>query len=528
VPGWGDGSTGNYVLNILVQPHTGVPHVLSVTRDDGNQPGGSPARFVVHFDEPVNGQQLAYEAYQNYQSGGLNQMPAFFIECPGGPFYPRLESYNDATNTATFVMLDGLPSGTYELHLSGANGLQDLAGNPLVGNGGNNGDYVYSFTFNDPARSAGSDLQHRYNLDPNNDPQNLGVLFPNELLAPVTSNGNSFTGVVISRDSTLQPPGTSVADAGDVYEIQVLQAQTYVFNLIDYSAAPVQGNISLFLSTDPAGNAVLPAMAEYLLDPGVYYVHVVGWQPADAGKVKYDVNIAMIGNPERPTPLTIGPAPAARLRVVATLPPPPLSSVPSNGQTNQGTPSSGSIPGGVLVALGSGPLGPGGTIAEVRKVLPGLEVLDGVVAQAPRFLRTEEFVQLVSLLQTLEHTGGDQGTAESTEKDSVNHTGTTLSIPFLPWNEAVDLLFRWWTRVEQQVNDVTDPVTADDGETEEFDLQAEETAVSAADPCLLALAAGGLFLVGVPGRLPRNRKDNPLTRKRDKYYRPGLTEPNSP
>ncbi len=45
-----------------------------------------------------------------------------------------LESYDPATDTATFVLLDALPDGDYQLHLSGADGLADLGGNPLVGN----------------------------------------------------------------------------------------------------------------------------------------------------------------------------------------------------------------------------------------------------------------------------------------------------------------------------------------------------------------------------------------------------------
>jgi hypothetical protein len=75
------------------------------------------------------------------------------------------------------------------------------------------------------------------------------------------------------------------------------------------------------------------------------------------------------------------------------------------------------------------------------------------------------------------------------------------------------------------VADVSDPVAAQDGETEEFDLQAEETAATADDSGLLALAAGGLFLAGMPGWLPQAGKDNPPARKWGRSYRPGLKEP---
>jgi hypothetical protein len=498
-PGWGDGSTGTYVLNFLIQPHQGAPHVISVTRDDGNQPGASPARFTVQFDEPVNMQQLAYDAYQAYTRGGPNQMPAIFIDGSGGPYFPRLESYDDATNTATFVMLNGLPSGSYELHLSGANGLEDLAGNLLVGNDAASGDYVYSFTVNDPVRSGVNDPQHRYNRDPNTDPQNLGVLFPQELVAPLTINGDSsFFGVDITRDPSLYPPGTSTADTQDVYEFQVLQSQTYVVNLLDHSPSPLGGTFSLFLSTDAAGKNALAMAREYQLDPGVYYIHVGGWNPADAANIKYDLNIAMLGNPERPTALTIGAAPAARLRVVSTLLPPPPSTTSSS--IDQGNHGPGNIPSNILVDLGAGSLGGSGTVGNLRAVVAGLDVLDRVVAQAPRFLGTEEFVQLVALFQTLDHTGDEMSEAV-TEKIRVDHSGASFSLPAFPWNEVVEFLFRFWlgdTLVDHPRTDVSDAATLQESQTEDLDEQALDTAAPAGDSTLAGLAVGGMFLMSIP------------------------------
>src|SRR5262249_35779974 len=149
---------GPYVLNLQLTPHQAVPQVVSVTRDDGIQPGASPARFVVQFSEPVNVQQLAFMAYQEYVVSGQFQLPGGFIQGPGpNLIFPRLENYDAASNTATFIMFDGLPSGAYQLHLSGANGLRDLADVPLAGNDPVSGDFVYSFTVHDPVRDSPND-----------------------------------------------------------------------------------------------------------------------------------------------------------------------------------------------------------------------------------------------------------------------------------------------------------------------------------------------------------------------------------
>jgi hypothetical protein len=498
-PGWGD-STGTYVLNFMVQPHQGTPHVVSVSRDDGIQPGGSPAFFTVQFDEPVNVQQLAYQAYQTFFHGGQDQMPAVYVEGPGGPYFPRLESYDPATNTATFIMLDGLANGPYRLHLAGGvNALHDLAGNPLAGNGWANGDYVFDFTVNDPAQAPGSNPQIRFNQDPNTDPQNLGIMFPLELLAPVTINGNSFTGVVITRDLASHPSATPAADTQDVYEIQVLHSQTYVLSLDNQTPDGLVDLGCPVISTDPAGKNVVPEAAEYDLDPGIYYIHIGSWDAADAGKVKYDLHISMVGSPERPTPLTLGAAPAISIHVVSNVPPPPPPTSPPSspsGQTN-----SGNIPSTVLVSLASGSLGSNsaGNIGTARSVLPGVDVLDRVVAQAPRFLRQEELLQVVSLLQTLDHTNEDEATENPAEKPPAdNSTGSPFAS--IPWQETVETFFRWWTAMEQQMMQVSDPVDGEESQLEEFGEELDETGMVAPDSGLAALALGGLLLSGLHGR----------------------------
>ena len=107
-------------------------------------------------------------------------------------------------------MLDRLPNGVNELHLSGSGptGLTGLGGNPLIGNDPS-GDYVVSFIVADAAVPA--DPLNRSQDTPNNSPgtaQDLGVLFPREVQSGVTVSG------------TLAPSG-----AGDSYTVQLLESQ---------------------------------------------------------------------------------------------------------------------------------------------------------------------------------------------------------------------------------------------------------------------------------------------------------------
>ncbi len=111
-----------------------------------------------------------------------SSVKAVYVEgADGTKYFPRFDSYDSATNQATFVMLDALPNGDYELHLSGAAGLADLGGNELVGNDPSCGDYVVPFTVDAPARgTAGNPLEWN-DQEPNdniNDPQDLGVPLP--------------------------------------------------------------------------------------------------------------------------------------------------------------------------------------------------------------------------------------------------------------------------------------------------------------------------------------------------------------
>ena len=84
-------------------------------------------------------------------------------------------------------MLDGLPNGSYSLHLSGPGGLTDLGGNPIVGNDPS-GD-ASSVRGAGPIRDISGNMTDGYTIVSQAGTgvtQNLGVLFPEELQAGVT------------------------------------------------------------------------------------------------------------------------------------------------------------------------------------------------------------------------------------------------------------------------------------------------------------------------------------------------------
>ena len=181
--GW---STGPYLLNLLVQSAPDPPRVVSSWPSSGQVLDQAPTQLTVQFSEPINIQQLAFQAFEtSYQA----TLPQVYIEGPDGTrVYPRFLSYNRATNTATFQMLDGLANGSYALHLSGPGGLADFGGNPLVGNDPS-GDELIPFVVDGPDRAVSGNMTDGYSITSETtqeNPQPIGVLFPDELQAGVT------------------------------------------------------------------------------------------------------------------------------------------------------------------------------------------------------------------------------------------------------------------------------------------------------------------------------------------------------
>src|SRR5439155_26222943 len=125
----------------------------------------SPTTYLTfQFSEAVNLLQLA-----QIPAIPVGTMAAVYVQGSNETkYYPRLTSFDAATNQATFVMLNGLANDSYELHMSAALGLADLADNALVGNDPS-GDYVVHFTVNGPAQATGTNPLLWSDTEPNDD-----------------------------------------------------------------------------------------------------------------------------------------------------------------------------------------------------------------------------------------------------------------------------------------------------------------------------------------------------------------------
>ncbi len=319
---------GAYVLNLLVQPAPSPPHVISTSITPGSTLGAPPEQFTVSFDQPMN---LAQIAFQSFQATALNStltayatVPAVYIAGTGGIDYvPRFVSYDAATNQATFQMLNALPDGSYQLHLSGPNGLADLGGNPLVANDPS-GDYVVPFTVNAPPRGVGGNPLLYNDQEPNDtiaQAQNLGPLFPDELVS----------GVTLNRDFS-QAPAQAPHDTTDVYAFQILLDRTYNFTIVGSGSS---GGFTLALE-DASGQLVPSSSSGGLLAselaPGTYFLVVGGWTSTQAPGVSYQLTISMATQNDNAPPLVAGPAPAMAIELAVS--PSPTSPTPSSTPTS--------------------------------------------------------------------------------------------------------------------------------------------------------------------------------------------------
>jgi hypothetical protein len=377
-------SVGEYVLNFLVYADQTPPRVTAATLQNGAVLDHPPTHLVVQFSEPVNLQQLAYQAYQ--QAAVDMVRPVVIRGMDGTAYYPRLVATDPVTNRATFLMLDGLQHGAYRLHLSGGLGLTDFAGNPLVHNHPS-GDYVIHFTVTGSARGTPENPLLWLAQEPNDDlaqPQVLGVLFPHEFQA----------GVTVSRDPRQRPEGAP-ADTADHYQFEVLQEQNYLF-LVTSSALPSGIQLTLF---DSAGNQLDAAIQgdgsglQAALQPGIYTLRVDGWTPHQAGDVNYHLVLSIGGASDNPPPLTAGPVPALRIRFVTDAPPPPRAVLP-NLSSGSYTPVG--IPPNLLVALGTGPVG--GISSEGNE--PRRSPADRVSIQRPDSQFVQRLMASTLLIQT--------------------------------------------------------------------------------------------------------------------------------
>ncbi len=348
------GSVGSYVVDLLVYADNVAPQVVGhvfnvpglgeVELSDGhveNVPH-APTFLNVQFSESVNVQQLANAAFSSVDP---NSARAVFIEGSDGTrYFPRLQSYDAETETARFLMLDGLPNGEFELHVSGALGLTDLAGNPLVSNDAS-GDHVTRFVVADTSPVADARL---HNNAAGNDSletaQDLGVLFPHDLQSGVT--------LVRSAATNADQP----ADSADFFRLELLQSQSYFFTLSNFGAGSPPA-IKVLNDADqivrlvslPGGKGVLG-----FLPAGNYVLRLGPWDTTSAANVTYQVDIELGGASENPTPLTSGATPAVGIRLAGHGPAPVfVPPVAVDVSQTQVAP----IPSGLLAGLNAPALG---------------------------------------------------------------------------------------------------------------------------------------------------------------------------
>ncbi len=297
---------------MLVQPAPTPPQVVSTSPAAGATLTQLPTQVVVTFDQPMN---LAQLALQQYQVSSQDNISAVYIEGADGTQYPlRLDSYDAATDTATFDLLDALPDGNYQLHLSGAAGLTDLGGNPLVGNDPS-GDYVVPFTVDAPRAATG------------------GTRWSGATRSPMTTSAIPRISASSSRTSS-RPASRSRAipartrqapqDTADVYQFQVLLDRVYAVTLVGEQVPP---GVTLSLTvTTPSGQIVLnswpgsPTLDGELV-PGTYLLVVNGWDSSQAADVSYQVSLTMITQDDNAPPLVSGPAPAVAIQLDSVAPP---------------------------------------------------------------------------------------------------------------------------------------------------------------------------------------------------------------
>jgi hypothetical protein len=360
-------TTGFYDLNVAVGPLQASAQVSSVSMQltlssqsitpiqAGSVLSAPPAQLLIQFSGPLTQQQLAVLAFDSTLEG--TAAPVYFLDQKDGScVIPSFESYDPVKHQASFLMLDRLQNDPYQLHLAGSLGLAGT--DPL-------NDFVLPFSVQDSGHPANPNLPART--------RDLGILFPNDLQAGVTIAG------------AINPAGTNRADNSDYYQFQILQSQTYQLGFT--SSHP---NLQLTLNGNLLQTGALP-----MLDPGTYVLGVVG---SPLTKTPYQVQIALVGDPETPPPLTFGPAPVIQLQLLSavTAPNQPTPHSTSSGPSIQstsdtGVPAGGSFSATVYQALASKPLS---EFALGKNPSATPDAFEQVFVQAPAAPTMPSFVQL--------------------------------------------------------------------------------------------------------------------------------------
>lgn len=308
-------SVGAYTLDVRVTSDNLAPRVVATTPTRGTTLNQPPTHLTVQFSEQVNAQVLAY--LESQEAGDTTARPVFVLGSDGTRYVPRLQSYEPRSGVAQFLMLDALPSGTFELHVSGPEGLTDLAGLPIQANDPS-GDFVTRFAVTGTTRGSDAGPTTWLNAEVNDSvetAQNLGVLFPRELQ----------NGVTLVRDA-----GHS-ADSADHFQFELLQSRTIAFSVQNTGDA---GRASLEVLNADGQIISLLSLADGTLllgfvRAGRYTLRASGWDSADSADVAYRTTIGLLGAGENPTPLTTGATVASGIQLrnsgTSTLITPPVA-----------------------------------------------------------------------------------------------------------------------------------------------------------------------------------------------------------
>ncbi len=438
---------GNYVLNVQVQRDNTSPQVVAITGLGPQDLPAPPAQFVVQFSEPVNLLQQAFATQQNTLSSVV------IVAADGTTYYPTLLDYNGTSNQATFQLQDRLSPGAYTLHLSGSDpttAITDVAGNPLLGNDttGATTDYVVNFM----VASAGHGTSYQESDNDELHPQDLGVLAPFDLADGVTITGQFNS------------------EGADFYHFQVLQNRQFTVSLETTDAGALLPDGSwLSIENTNTGQTVLLlpqglivdsvsqvnsegniAALAFLQAGSDYVLRVDSW----ASGAAYQVHLANSFLNESPPPLTVGAAPAIRLRLLDNggNGPPPLvrppftpPTAPTTGGPSGGidTPAHGPIgnpvPASVLLALTASPIG-NGTSVTGNHGPAGPDVFDQVFAHAPSPILSDGIVRLAILsLQIGSTTEADNAPVETAKPPA----GQTAPSESTTQNMLKNMLFLW-------------------------------------------------------------------------------------
>lgn len=397
--GW---NVGPYVLNIQAVAIPEPPEVASVSIVNDSVLLSSPTTFSVRFTEYMNLTGLAFSAFQATSQSTIAGV--FIQDALGNKTFPRLTSYDPASFAAEFLMLDRLATGSYQLHLSGSQGLTNIAGGPLVGNTPD-GDYVVRFEVAaTPAGIDGNPLvwQHMEDSDDGISPQQLGVIFPHELQAGVQ--------FVRTGDSN----STGKHDKSDEYRFEILQNQTYLLHLSG-DALPKGVQIQL---VDQLGNSILgeglnDGRTLFLqLRAGSYTLRVGNWSTGQSRSLSYRVEFNLEGVSDNAPPLFSGPSPAIGIRLASSV---GQDGIPGSGPALPLPGSGGSTSGGMSPAVnGSTNVGSNGSATSTplnieRQGLPRIVLppdAGNVAIAIPTFTSTagERFGALSQLTRPLRKT----------------------------------------------------------------------------------------------------------------------------